>query len=171
MVDFLSSYGVAILIMVIAIAVAYKVNSATTYLFSSQCTAAPGFSCGYYSINENGILTIGIAQAIGDAIIVNGVACSSTAAQSGLPGQGNVYVANTVGYYPATWAPVNGVVIQSGGQVDFDLYCYNTANQIATSSMPGSSFVGDLWLNYTVQNTKIHNVQQVASVGLQYIVS
>ncbi len=171
MVDFLSSYGIAILIMVIAIAVAYKVNSATTYLFSSQCTPAPGFGCGYYSIDENGILTIGVSQAIGSAITINGVACSANAAQSGMPGQGNAYVANTAGYYPEGWAPVNGVVVQSGGQADFDLYCYGTDNSIATSNIAGGSFVGYVWLNYTVQNTDIHNVQQFASVGLQYIVS
>ncbi len=157
--------------MLIAIAIAYKLNSATSYLFSTSCTPNPGFACGYYSINENGILEIGIQQAIGSAIMVNGVACATNANTNGQPLYGNVNVANSVAYYPATDAPTNEISIQSGGQYEFTVYCYGSGNSIETSTQPGSAFVGYVWINYTIQNTNIHNVQQFSSLGLEYIAS
>lgn len=157
--------------MLIAIAIAYKLNGATSYLFSTSCTPSPGFACGYYSINENGILDIGIQQAIGSAILVNGVACSTNANTNGLPLYGNVYVANTVAYYPPSDAPSPAITIPSGGQYEFTVYCYGSGNSIETSTQPGSSFVGYVWINYTIQDTNIHNVQQFSSLGLEYIAS
>ncbi len=171
-IDFLTSYGIALLVIAIAIAIAYEVSSATTYAFSSQCSPQPGFACGYYSISDNGILSIGVAQAVGAAIQVNGLACSTRQSAAGMPEYGNIYVANSIPYYPLSYAPpAGGVVIQSSGETNFKLYCYLPGNAIATSTLPGSSFVGYLWLNYTIENTNIHTVQEIAALGLRYVVS
>lgn len=167
--DLLSSYGVAIIIMLIAIAVAYKASTGAAYVFSSQCTPSPGFSCGYYALSQNGILTIGISQATGGGIVVSGVACSTSIASSGLPAYSNVYVTNSLTYYPPpSNSPLGGVIIPSSGTATFNVYCYGPTG-IATSYNPGGSFVGYLWLNYTVQNTNIKTTQQIASLELQYI--
>ncbi|GEM_PF-3274208 len=167
-IDFLSSYGIAILIVLIAVAIAYQVSIGTTNLFSSQCTANPGFSCGYYSINNKGVLTLGLAQATGAAIIVNGVACSTQATSKGLPAYGNLYVTSAFNYYPYPYSPYPGVTVPSGGQKNFDLYCYGPTG-IETTPSAGSSFVGYVWINYTIQNTKIQSTQQIAAVSLESI--
>ena len=140
-IDFLSSYGIAILIVIIAIAIAYQVSIGTTNLFSSQCTATPGFACGYYSLNNNGILILGVAQATGAAITVSGVACSTQASSNGLPSYGNLYVTGNFNYYPYPYSPYPGVTLPSGSQKNFSLYCYGPGG-IETSQGTGTSFCG-----------------------------
>jgi len=167
-VDFLSSYGIAILIMVIAIAIAYKVSTTSPDLFPSQCTPIAAFSCGYFSLTDGGVLTIGLAQATGGAISVKGIACSTLAGTSGMPAYGNTHVTAQSQYYPTANSLGSGVIMQSAGQHNFDLYCYGP-NGVFRSSVPGASFAGYVWLNYTIQNTNIQTIQQVASLGLDTI--
>jgi hypothetical protein len=166
--DFLASYGIAIVIIIIALAVAFEVSSGTSYAFQSQCLALAGFSCGYYSISGNGVLTISLQQATGGNINVYGIACSTQETPNSLPSAGNIYVANTVAYYPPSDAPpAAGITIPSSGQQLFDLYCY-TPTGIATSSVSGGAFVGYLWLNYSIANSDFGASQQVATLQLEY---
>jgi hypothetical protein len=163
-VDFMSTYGIAILIMAIAIGIAYELSSGVTNAFSSQCTPEPGFSCGYFSLADNGSLVVQISQASGSAITVNGIACSTLQNFSGNPKYGNLEVNAKPQYYPTGYSPAAN--IPSGGSYTFYLYCYSQKG-IARFPHAGSSFIGYLWLNYTLQNTGIKTVQQIASLGLQ----
>lgn len=166
--DFLASYGIAIVIIIIALAVAFEVSNGTTYAFESQCTALAGFSCGYYAINNNGILTISLEQATGGNIAVYGIACSTQETSNSLPSVGNIHVANTIAYYPPSdEPPAGGVIIPSSGQNTFNLYCYSPTG-ISTSSVSGGVFVGYLWLNYTIANTQFRTMQQVATLQMEY---
>ncbi len=164
--DFLTSYGIAIIIMIIAIAVAYQVSVQSHYAFAPSCSASPGFSCGYYSIDQNGILTISLSQATGSAVVVSGIACSSSITNNGLPGSGNLYVTNSITYYPPSNSPGTGITLPSSGTQPFYLYCYGSSNAIAKSLVTGGSYIGYVWLNYTIQNTNIKDTQQIASVSL-----
>ncbi len=173
-VDFLASYGIAILIVLIAIAIAYTVSSGVTNAFSSQCTPFPGFSCTYYSLTDNGVLTAEISQATGAAITVKGVACSTLQNTTGLPAYGNKGVTLSPAYYP-TANSIPGSVsvhsnIPSGGTGTFYLYCYGPTG-IIKSPKSGSSVVAYLWMNYSIQNTGIKTIQQVASLALQTVYS
>ncbi|MEM3638433.1 MAG: hypothetical protein QXW90_00275, partial [Candidatus Micrarchaeaceae archaeon] len=53
-VDFMMSYGIAILIITIAIGIIYKVGVLNPSLTPVSCTPAPGFSCGLFSMNRSG---------------------------------------------------------------------------------------------------------------------
>lgn len=163
-VDFMSTYGIAILIMAIAIGIAYELSSGITNAFSSQCTPEPGFSCGYFSLSDNGMLVVQISQASGAEITVNGVACSTLQGLDGGPGYGNTNVNAKPQYYPTGYSPAANV--PSGGSYTFYLYCYGPKG-IERFPHAGSSFIGYLWMNYTLQNTGIETTQQIAALGLQ----
>ena len=100
-VDFLMSYGIALIVIAIAIAAIYKTSILSPTLSSYTCTAVPGFSCDAYALNATGALTVTLSQATGGPIIINGVACASQSNQlATAPQFGNICVTNTVAYYP-----------------------------------------------------------------------
>ena len=77
-VDFLLSYGIALIIITIAVAIIYKIVVTAPNLTSYTCSAAPGFSCDFYALSANtGVFTISMSQATGGLIVINGAACSS----------------------------------------------------------------------------------------------
>jgi len=165
-VDFLMSYGIALIVVTIAIAVIVKVAYLSPTLSTSTCTPAPGFACQYYAINTSGVLKLSLAQATGSAIIVHGIACSTLPNTTGnRPAYGNVYVTNSLAYYPSGGSPGTGISLYSGSAYTFSLNCYGPSG-IATSNLQGS-FIGNVWLNYTVPGFGTLT-QQVASVDLRY---
>ena len=165
-VDFMMSYGIALIIIFIAVAVIYKVSVLSPALASSTCTASPGFACDAFILNRSGILTLQLAQATGGTITINGVACSSLPSSSGNnPAYGNVYVANTPTYYFGTNSPGTGINLYSGSSNTLVLYCYSGGG-IATG-MLGNGFTGFVWLNYTVPGYG-NVIQQVANIDAKY---
>ncbi len=165
-VDFLMAYGIALIIISIAIAVMIKLMFLTPALSISMCTPEPGFACQYYAISTNGILTISLAQDTGTPIVIHGLACSSLANTTGnKPAYGNIYVTNSIAYYPPSNSPGIGIVMYPGTSETFNLYCYNNGG-IANGYI-GGSFIGYLWLNYSVPSYgKL--TQEVASLNLRY---
>ena len=69
-VDFLSSYGMVIVIIITALVAVTVIASKAPV--TPGCIAPPGFSCSFVSIGTNGILTVKISQAIGSDIKING---------------------------------------------------------------------------------------------------
>ena len=165
-VDFLMAYGIALIIVSIAIAVMVKLMFLTPTLAISTCTPQPGFACQYYSISTNGILTISLAQDTGTPIDIEGLACSSLPNTTGnKPAYGNIYVTNSIAYYPPSNSPGTGIILYPGAAQTFNLYCYSSGG--IAKGYVGGSFIGYLWLNYTVPSYgKI--TQQVASLNLRY---
>ncbi|MEM3781486.1 MAG: hypothetical protein QXT43_00790 [Candidatus Micrarchaeaceae archaeon] len=165
-VDFLISYGIALIIISIAIAVIVKIGFLTPVLSTATCTPGPGFACQYYAINTTGILTIDLAQAIGTPITVHGIACSSIPNVTGnRPMFGNIHVTNSSTYYPAGYAPGTGISMYSGASQAFRVYCYGSTG-LGKGDL-GDSFIGYLWLNYTVPGYG-QTTQEVAELNLRY---
>ena len=165
-VDFMMSYGLALIIIFIAIAVIYKVSILSPALASSTCTATPGFSCEAFALSRNGILTLQLSQATGGTVVINGAACASTPNAIGNnPAYGNVYVSNTPTYYFGTNSPGTGISLYSGSSNTMVLYCYSSTG-VATGSL-GNGFTGFVWLNYTVPGYG-KTIQQVASLDARY---
>jgi hypothetical protein len=165
-IDFVTSYGIALVIVTIAIAVVYKTSILSPSLVTSSCSAIPGFSCDVYTIQAlTGILTVTLSQATGGPISVNGAACSSLGSSTGSgPQFGNVGVTANALYYPGS--PPSSNTIYSDSGTTLQLYCYTSSNAIASGSV-GNSFIGYLWLNYTVPNYG-NTIQEVASLNLVY---
>jgi hypothetical protein len=167
-IDFLSSYGIAIIIISIAIVVVYRLSVSDQYIFSSSCTAFPGFACSFYSIDTNGILHISLSQATGGPIHINGIACSTTInSTKNAPAYGNTYVSNSVTYYPSGNYIGSGITLNSGSTELLTSYCYNVKG-VASVPQLGTSFTGYVWMNYTIPSTSIDVTQVVASVTMPY---
>jgi hypothetical protein len=153
-VDFMLSYGLALIIIVIAIAVIYKVSVLNAAILPSTCTPNAGFSCSQFSINTTGAVSIAISQATGGPITIHGIACSTSANTTGTkPESGNIHVVANSAFYPYNSYPnnalVTGITMYSGSTTVLTAYCYSGPG-IATGSL-GSSFLGYLWINYTLQ--------------------
>jgi hypothetical protein len=148
--DYLSSYGLALIIITVAFFAVYEIalapNNPAVY-----CTATPGFACNFISVNSMGVLTGKFSQALGTQITINGVACASLqSSNTDTPAYGNMGVSNTVTYYPTPtyYPPAN--VIYSGGYYTFRVYCYGPSG--IAKGTTGKSFSGFIWLNYTIPN-------------------
>lgn len=171
-IDFLSSYGAAILIIAVAI---IAVAAFAFYNPAAQsCAAPPGFNCNFISIGRDGVLTAKISQALGTVITINGAACSDQQnLTTDAPRYGNVAVSAAnpnMEYYPAALGEQGdyppGNVIYSGGYYTLRVYCYQTGGSIASGQI-GAQFSGYLWLNYSIQNYG-PQVQKIAAFTAEY---
>ncbi|MGC9190949.1 MAG: hypothetical protein ACP5FR_03505 [Candidatus Micrarchaeia archaeon] len=170
--DFLISYGIAILIILVALYVVYKIGIFNATLVPVYCTPTPPFACNLAQINTNGVLTISMVQAAGGAINITGIACSSAvnSTENG-PKYGNVYVKSYKAapqYYPNN-ALQNGLVVYPSSVFVLSTYCYNSGSGIATASL-GNTFNGYVWLNFTYSGLpqSMHNVETVAIFSSKY---
>lgn len=168
-VDFLTSYGLALIVIAIAVAVIYQISVSHPTLSASSCAATPGFACDAYALNTSGAMQLTLSQATGGPIIINGVACSSQPSSVGSgPAYGNAYVSNSAAYYPTVngvnTAP-SGIFIFSGSGTTLSVNCYSQSGRAA--GQIGSGFTGYIWLNYTVPGYG-KMMHQIASVSLVY---
>jgi len=168
--DFMVSYGIAILIITIALYVVFSLGIFNPKLASIVCTPAPSYICESFSISTNSTFTILLAQSTGGTIDVTGAACSSAPnATSDMPAYGNVHVLNyskAPQYYPNN-AMQNGITIYSDNESTIQVYCYNSGGEAKNSL--GYTFTGYLWINYTFSNLpSLHYISRVASFTASY---
>lgn len=167
-VDFMLSYGIAFIVILIAIAVIFKTGLLNPLVIPASCSGFPGFSCSQYSINATtGILTFTFAQATGGTITINGFTCSSQKNNTGdKPQYGNIYVKSNVIYYPANSAPANIITsLPTTTSETLKMYCYNAAG--AAKGNLGNAFFGYIWLNYTIAGYG-SITQEIASLTAKY---
>ncbi len=139
----------AFLLILITIAIIYRLGLLNPLLSPVSCASAPGFSCYNMFVNSTtGALSISLVQDTGSTIIVNGIACASAPNQNGTgPAYGNLYVTSNSAYYAAAY-PVSGEPMYSGTEHAFTPLCYGTSG--ASSGSVGGLFFGYVWMNYTV---------------------
>lgn len=164
-VDFVVSYGMALIIITAAIVIVYKLALTNAAVTAPSCTATPGFSCDFYAINSTGTFTLKLSQAIGTQITLNGAACSSTYNNSGnWPAYGNFHVTNQITYYPAGSEPW-GNVIYSDSNYILRINCYDQSG--LAKYVTGTTFSGQIWLNYTIPGYGAQT-QNIASFTAPY---
>jgi len=133
--EFLMTYGWAILVMVIVIGVLFYVgvfNPGTAA--PSACTLGAGFSCYSYIVYPgNGTLTLEVGQATGNAVTITGVACDAR---------------TTAG----NWTSMSRTVQTGKHYVIGGIPCYKS-----TGIRPGAGefYSGTIFLNYTDAETQI----------------
>lgn len=137
--EFLMTYGWAILIMLVVVGVLFMLGVFNPQTASpNSCILPAGFSCYGYAIRDAGVLVIDIGQATGSDVQITNMACTA---------QDNPTV-------PALSAPI---VIQSGKHVQVPgteaLTCYNEDG--ATTPSEGDFYRGTLHIYYTDQRTSI----------------
>lgn len=132
--EYLTTYGWAILIIGIAVAVLYS-----TQVFNQQpqvCVLQAGFNCTFFAITSNGLLTIAITQTTGGPINITAVGCYQTNNPS------NIQVLAKQVYVPQSL------------NATFTIQCYTSASTKFSTPI-GTSFVGGVSLNYTDLTTSI----------------
>lgn len=179
-IDFMVAYGIALLVIAIALAVVVQLGLFNLRLAPTTCNPAPGFQCTAATMNTLGVLTITFSQATGGTLTINAAGCSSNAnATRDFPAYGNVNLLTyTKGpqYYPGiipfntpfNSPPANSISLSSSASGIITVYCYTKFGK-ATSQL-GNSFTGFLWLNYTISSlpSTLNNVQEVASFTAKY---
>ncbi|MDE1851467.1 MAG: hypothetical protein KGH69_02130 [Candidatus Micrarchaeota archaeon] len=165
-VDFMASYGMGIIIILISIAIIYKIATTSTVLATPYCTPNPGFGCEYDSINTTGgILVVRLSQAIGSQITINGASCSTTQNDTGTgPKYGNIFTTNGASFYPSGKQP-GGRVMYSDNFTILYMYCYDASG--VAKYPQGTPFSGYVWINYTIQNY-VPQTQRVLIVSTVY---
>lgn len=149
-IDFMVSYGIAILVLVIAVYVILRLGVFSSGLAQPACTSGPPFTCGDFVFSHNGLLIFVLTQATGGTLNITGVACSSGVNVIGnLPQYGNVNVlSNSIApqYYPNN-ALAYGLTLYSDSSAQISVNCYSGGG-ISTSDL-GTAYTGYVWLNYT----------------------
>jgi hypothetical protein len=169
--DMLISYGIAILIISIAIYVVLQLGIFNNRLAPTYCNAAPSFICDGVSINTTGEMTIIFAQSTGGTLNITGIACSNLANTTSIgPKYGNFNVSSykkAPQFYPTSQLQ-NGLILYSSNQTRLYVYCYSGPS-VAKSNL-GNSYTGYVWINYTINTlpNNFHNVQQVISFSAKY---
>jgi hypothetical protein len=153
------------MILVIAIAIVYKLGIFNPILSPVSCNPLAGFSCSNIFLNTSGALNITITNSLGGQIIVNGIACASTQNSNGdRPQFGNVNVTGNSKFYPIGDNP-SEIKMYSDTAQTFTLYCYN-GNNPATGQI-NNMFYGYIWMNYTVPGYET-TTQTIMSITSKY---
>ncbi|MEM0154272.1 MAG: hypothetical protein QW814_00340 [Methanothrix sp.] len=134
--EYLITYGWAILIIAIALGVLFELGLFNPSSFvSTSCIFPADFSCIFSTLSSNGMLTINMQQSTSSPINITAIGCNSNASLSHMI------------YFP------NGIDVQIGSNVTIDsnttepLQCW--ANNTVFTGKPGALFKGYVLINYT----------------------
>jgi hypothetical protein len=127
-IEFLTTYGWALVIIVVVLAALYNVGIFSgNALFSTSCTAQVGYFCGTPILNSSGVVTVQFGETVGQITVV-GIGCSNSSTQS-----------------PIIQPLSTSQLMQPGSKINVNFQC-----KIKSSSL-GTAFSGFLWVNYTNQ--------------------
>jgi hypothetical protein len=163
--DFLTSYGVALVIITAALIVV--INVALNPPADIAYTSPPGLTMDFIGLNTSGAVVVKLSQSLGSQITINGVACSSRQSSTGNnPAYGNTAVNSLGEYYPTVYySPGN--VVYLGTYAIVSAYCYKAGNARAYGNL-GSTFTGYLWINYSVPGYA-PQIEEAASFTAPYL--
>lgn len=176
-IDFMVSYGMALLIIAITIYVIMSLGILNPPISVGSCISASEFSCPSYAIFTNGTSYFVLSQSTGGQINITAAACSTQTNSSYIsPAFGNVHVLpynNAPQYYPDS-SLQSGLTAYSNSEFQIKVDCFGPSGLLnptglATSNL-GNLFTGYLWINYTLSNMPkgMHFVVQVATFTTKY---
>ena len=147
-IDFMTSYGFAILIIIVAVIIIYKVGFSSVSGFTQHaCTPQSGYRCEYINLNTTGILTLKMSQSIATHLRLNSIACSTALNATGTgPLYGYIGMVPSNSFYPANDNPL-GTEMYGGASNIFYMNCYDSRGLINGSV--SSPFTVYIFLNYT----------------------
>ncbi len=168
--DFMVSYGIALIIIAVAIYIVFSRGIFNAQLIPPHCYPSAGFVCAAYSLSYCGILTLNVSQAIAPAINITSIACSSSANATGnKPATGNVNLLsykNAAQFYPSN-ALKGGFILYGSSPARLQVYCYQGNGQLATGS--SSIYSGIVWINYTYPSAPgVHSVSEIVTFAAQH---
>ena len=144
--EYLMTYGWAILIIVVALGAIFSLNLFSPGTFvNNQCVLPNGFACISYSIAENGMLTLNLLQSTQDPLNVTGVACNT----------GKLSLTN---HMSTIYDASNSVYMAVGNNSTFSVQCYDGSSAYTGAST--SLFTGYIAINYTDAYTGFPNTAE-----------
>ncbi|MGC8571881.1 MAG: hypothetical protein ACP5LH_01185 [Candidatus Micrarchaeia archaeon] len=149
-IDFIIAYSLSLAIIILVLAVIFKINIFGINISPTTCTASPSFACGGVLLDSNGLITFTLSQATGAPINITAIACSSAINSTNYaPEYGNIYM---LGYnqapqfYPNN-ALAKGYILYSDSSASFQAWCYSGSNRANINI--GNTYSGFIWINYT----------------------
>jgi hypothetical protein len=148
--EYLMTYGWAILIIALALGVLYSLGVLNpSRLKPVMCMLPAPFGCQVQSFSSStGKLTITLAQGSGSTYTINGIACVDNAllGTTGIPASSYWTPASSLIFTPSGTNP-----LASGSMVTVsNIACYASNGGVATGLPIGTSFGGTLVINYAL---------------------
>ncbi|MHB1829858.1 MAG: hypothetical protein ACYCO0_00505 [Candidatus Micrarchaeaceae archaeon] len=131
-IEYLTTYGWALLIIAVAAVVLFSLLNATSSPIQ-ECIMQAGFSCPSIYLSQSGDLSINLVQATQYPIQVSAIGCTNQHAP--------------VDMTPVNNPPSNVIPLQIGANYTFNVQCYT--NGTAWSGAIKSIFTGYVIINYT----------------------
>jgi hypothetical protein len=173
--EYLMTYGWAILIIAVVLAVLFSLNvfNAGASL-GTACIGQPGYSCSAASINQAGMLTFTLGLGTGATAYNVFFSCASSAnalSASSLPYNGiNSAGTALAGAAAAPAAAGSNTIYNSAQPTIANIQCYPaTGGQTTTMLTPiGTSFTGSIWMAYlTSPGTGSFQYVKVATMNVK----
>ena len=138
-----------------ASAVNATIASLQAPFLGTTCITTPGYGCNNVSISKYGKLSFLFGQNTNVEEYNVGFACTANSTMEGAPYSGNndpwefptAYTGNVTGRLDYN---VSYTALPGGELLVHNLTCYNSNGTEYTPSKDGQTFVGKIWLNYTV---------------------
>ena len=125
--EYLMTYGWAILIIAIAAVALYSLGIFGGGFASqgSACIAEPGYYCADMVMNTSGNLAANIGQSSGSTITINSIACTNSSSA------------------PSSTTVISNTIMNSGAIVPLSFHCPGASGPV------GKSYKGYLWIVYS----------------------
>ncbi len=138
--EYLMTYGWAILIIGIALAALFELGlfNPSTYV-PNLCTLPSGLSCSFTSLSTNGVVQIQIGDSLHDPINITAIGCNTNKTLNNMQAP----------YNP----PSNQIYLSPGTTQVINVQCYSGPSEY--SGRVGDLFKGYISLNYTDDATGI----------------
>ncbi len=134
--EYLMTYGWAILILAVALSVIFTLGFLNPSAFASQqCLLPAGFSCTVVGMSTNGLITLNIYQNMPSQVNITAIGCNS-----------NSTLNNAQSYLGS-----NQIVMQTGSNLTLTVQCYSGSFPLHTQI--GTAFTGYILVNYTRPTT------------------
>jgi hypothetical protein len=150
--EYLMTYGWAILIIALALGVLYSLGVFNpNRLKPVGCFLPAPFTCQIQTFKgSNGNLTLLIGQGSGQTITITNVACvdNSLLTNNGLP---------TSGFIPTS------KTLASGGSIPITVNCKKSDNNFLTNGNIGDTFSGSLVVQYTIGSNPYYTIGSISA--------
>ena len=128
--EYLMTYGWAILVIIIVIAVLFYIGVLNPRnVTPTSCTFPPGISCASFKLATGGTLSLSIGQATGKRIRLTNVSCTQASSAR-------------------DWNPLN-ITMTNGEQASLGSFQCTTADGSPAAGADGETAKFKIWLDYS----------------------
>ena len=129
--EYLMTYGWAILVIIIVIAVLFYIGVLNPRnVTPTSCTFPPGISCASFKLTTSGALFLSIGQATGKRIMLTNISCTQASS-------------------PRDWQALPNINMTNGEQASLGSFQCTTADGSPAAGADGETAKFKIWLDYS----------------------